>query len=81
MVVTQDGFKLIYNRNFYSFELYNLREDRLELRNLYDGMPEKVAVMKKLLGQFVDVAGVRRPWDADEQKFYFGAGEDDEDKK
>jgi arylsulfatase A-like enzyme len=81
MVVTQDGFKLIYNRNFYSFELYNLKEDQPELRNLYDLMPEKAAAMKKLLGRFVDVTGVRRPWDADEQKFYFGMGEDDEDKK
>jgi arylsulfatase A-like enzyme len=81
MVVTQDGFKLIYNRNFYSFELYDLKKDPRELRNLYDRMPEKVAAMKKLLGQFVDVVGVRRPWDADEQKFYFGAGDDDEEKK
>jgi arylsulfatase A-like enzyme len=81
MVVTQDGFKLIYNRNFYSFELYNLKEDSRELRNLYDRMPEKAAAMKRLLGQFVDVVAARRPWDADEQKFYFGIGEDDEDKK
>jgi arylsulfatase A-like enzyme len=81
MVVTQDGFKLIYNRNFYSFELFNLKEDPRELRNLYDRMPEKAAAMKKLLGQFVDVVGARRPWDADEQKFYFGVGDDEEDKK
>ncbi|HEX8186044.1 MAG TPA: sulfatase, partial [Blastocatellia bacterium] len=81
MVVTQDGFKLIYNRNFYSFELFNLKDDPKELRNLYDRMPGKAAEMKKLLGQFVDTVRVRRPWDADEQKFYFGTGEDDEDKE
>jgi arylsulfatase A-like enzyme len=81
MVVTQDGYKLIYNRNFYNFELYNLKEDPEELRNLYDRMPEKAAVMKKLLGQFVDIVGVRRPWNADEQKFYFGVGDDEEDKQ
>ncbi|HSE97557.1 MAG TPA: sulfatase, partial [Blastocatellia bacterium] len=27
MVITQDGYKLIYNRNAYSFELFNLKED------------------------------------------------------
>jgi arylsulfatase A-like enzyme len=80
MVVTQDGFKLIYNRNYYSFELYNLREDPKELRNLYDRLPEKAAEMKKILGQFVDTVGALRPWNADEQKFYFGTGEDDEGK-
>src|SRR5262249_16391090 len=27
MVITQDGYKLIYNRDYYNFELYNLKED------------------------------------------------------
>jgi choline-sulfatase len=81
MVLTQDGFKLIYNRNFYGFELYNLKEDPKELRNLYERMPETAAVLKSMLGQYLDTVGARRPWDADEQKFYFGTGEDDEDKE
>ncbi|MGA9769415.1 MAG: sulfatase [Blastocatellia bacterium] len=81
MVVTQDGYKLIYNRNFYNFELFNLKDDPKEQNNLYDRMPEKASQMKKLIGRFVDVASVKRPWDADEHKFYFGAGDDDEDKE
>jgi arylsulfatase A-like enzyme len=81
MVVTQDGFKLIYNRNYYNFELYNLKDDPQELRNLFDRMPAKAAAMKQLLGRFVDVVTAKRPWDADEHKFYFGVGDDEEDKK
>ena len=79
MVVTQDGYKLIYNRNFYNFELYNLKEDPKENRNLYDRLPGKAAQMRQLLGRFVDVVTVKRPWDADEQKFYFGLGADDDE--
>ncbi|HXG66928.1 MAG TPA: sulfatase-like hydrolase/transferase, partial [Blastocatellia bacterium] len=70
MVVTQDGYKLIYNRNFYNFELYNLKDDPREERNLYDRMPEKAEQMKKLLGEFIDVVVVSRPWDADESKYF-----------
>jgi arylsulfatase A-like enzyme len=79
MVVAQDGYKLIYNRNYYNFELYNLKEDPKEARNLFDRMPEKAAEMRQLLGRFVDIVGVKRPWDADEQKFYFGLGADDDE--
>jgi arylsulfatase A-like enzyme len=79
MVVTQDGFKLIYNRNFFNFELFDLNNDPRELHNLYDRMPEKSVEMKRLLGTFVDISGLLRPWDADEQKFFRGQG-DDEDK-
>ena len=53
MVVTQDGFKLIYNRNFFNFELFDLKNDPSEMHNLYDRMPEKSAEMKFLLGRFV----------------------------
>jgi arylsulfatase A-like enzyme len=81
MVITQDGYKLIYNRNFYNFELFNLKDDPKENHNLYDRMPAKAAEMKRLLGRFVDIAAIKRPWDADEHKFYFGAGDDDEDKE
>ena len=79
MVVTQEGYKLIYNRNFYTFELFNLKNDPKENRNLYDRMPEKAAQMKQLLGRFVDIVGAKRPWDADELKFYFGIGADDDE--
>jgi arylsulfatase A-like enzyme len=66
MVVTQDGFKLIYNRNYSCFELYDLKSDPNELRNLYDGDARKADEMKRRLGTFVDVLTVSRPWDAEE---------------
>ncbi|MEK6301433.1 MAG: sulfatase [Acidobacteriota bacterium] len=78
MVVTQDGFKLIYNRNFFNFELYDLKNDPLELHNLYDRMPQKSAEMKLLLGRFVDISGLLRPRDADEHKFFRGLGDDED---
>lgn len=72
MVLTQDGYKLIYNRNPYSFELFNLKADPQELRNLYDHERAKAAELKKLLGRYVDVVLASRPWDADESQYSFG---------
>ncbi|MEK6289069.1 MAG: sulfatase-like hydrolase/transferase [Acidobacteriota bacterium] len=72
MIITQDGFKLIYNRDAYNFELFNLKTDPAELRNLFDQMPERAAEMKKLLGRFIDVVTVSRPRDADESQYFFG---------
>ena len=72
MIIAQDGFKLIYNRDYYSFELFDLRSDPAEVRNLYDRMPEKAAELKKRLGRFIDVLTVSRPWDADESQYFFG---------
>ncbi|MFY9558284.1 MAG: sulfatase [Blastocatellia bacterium] len=72
MIITQDGFKLIYNRDQYCFELFDLKNDRSEVRNLYDHIPEKAAEMKKRLGRFIDVLTVSRPWDADESQYFFG---------
>ncbi len=72
MVITQDGYKLIFNREAYSFELFNLKDDPTEQRNLYDRMPEKAAAMKQLLGRFIDVVSVSRPPDADEKKYDLG---------
>jgi choline-sulfatase len=66
MVITQDGFKLIYNRDFYTFEMFDLRNDPKELRNLFDKMPDKAEELKKLVGRFVDITEVSRPWDAEE---------------
>jgi arylsulfatase A-like enzyme len=72
MIITQDGFKLIYNRDHYSFELFDLKNDPSEVRNLYDRMPEKAAGLRKRLGRFIDVVTVGRPWDADESQYFFG---------
>lgn len=72
MVITQDGFKLIYNRDYYSFELFDLKNDPAEIRNLYDRTPERAADLKKLLGRFIDVLTVSRPPDADERQYVFG---------
>lgn len=72
MIITQDGFKLIYNRDYYNFELFDLSNDPGELRNLYDRMPEKAAEMKKRLGRFIDVVTASRPIDADESQYFSG---------
>jgi len=72
MVVTQDGFKLIYNRDYYAFELFNLKNDPREERNLYDSLPEKAAEMRALLGRYIDVVQASRPADADETQYRFG---------
>lgn len=74
MVITQDGFKLIFNREAYSFELYDLKADPREEHNLYHRMPDKAEAMKKLLGRFIDVLVVSRPPDADESQYTFGVG-------
>src|SRR5262249_42631992 len=72
MVVTQDGYKLIYNRDYYAFELFNLKNDPREERNLYNSLPEKVAEMRVLLGRYIDVVQASRPADADETQYRFG---------
>jgi arylsulfatase A-like enzyme len=72
MIITQDGFKLIYNRDYFNFELYDLKNDPSEVRNLYDRMPERASEMKQRLGRFIDILTVSRPWDADESQYFFG---------
>ncbi len=72
MIISQDGFKLIYNRDYFSFELFDLRNDPSEVRNLYNRMPQKADELKKRLGRFIDVVTVSRPWDADEGQYVFG---------
>jgi len=66
MVITQDGYKLIYNRDYYCFELYNLNEDPRELQNLYDNVPDRSRAMRDMLGRFIDIVTVSRPPHADE---------------
>lgn len=80
MVITQDGYKLIYNQNAYCFELFNLQEDPKEQHNLYDRLPEKSAELKRLLGRFVDVVLSSRPPDADEQRYFRGMQDEEVEK-
>src|SRR5204863_6714840 len=83
MVITQDGFKLIYNRDYYAFELFDLKNDGREERNLYDRLPEKAAELRALLGRYIDVVQASRPADADETQYRFGptrGREEGEDK-
>lgn len=81
MVITQSGFKLIYDRNVSSFELYDLKNDPAESHNLFDRIPERAAELKRLLGRYIDVVTASRPFDADENRYIFGEpdqGVDDE---
>ncbi|MBI1798126.1 MAG: sulfatase-like hydrolase/transferase, partial [Candidatus Eisenbacteria bacterium] len=74
-VITQDGYKLIYNRNPYSFELFNLKSDPREEHNRFDEEPQRAEAMKKMVGRYVDMISVSRPWDADESQFVWGQPE------
>lgn len=76
MVIAQDGFKMIYNRDFNCFELYDLNSDPEEEKNLFDRMPEKAAEMKRLIGRQVDILTALRPWDADEGRYSRASGAD-----
>lgn len=71
-VITQDGYKLIFNRNPFTFELFNLKQDPQELHNLYDYEREKAEEMKRLVGRYVDVVVASRQWNADESQYIFG---------
>jgi glucan phosphoethanolaminetransferase (alkaline phosphatase superfamily) len=72
MIITQDGYKLIYDRNVYTFQLFDLNRDPTERQNLYDYEREKAEDLKMQLGQFIDIVLVSRPPDADESKYFFG---------
>jgi len=76
MVITQDGYKLIYNRDFSSFELFDLNSDLKEEQNLYNLMPEKAAQLQRLLSLFADIVTACRPWDADEGRYSRSGGVD-----
>lgn len=85
--MVSNGFGIIFpihqadlNQNAYSFERFNLRDDPKEQHDLYDRMPSKAAELKRLLGRFVDVVLVSRPPDADEQRYFRGM-QDEEDEK
>jgi len=76
MAIDRDGFKLIYNRDFNCFEMYDLKNDPREERNLFDRLPEKAARMKQLVGRYVDILTALRPWDADEGRYSRASGAD-----
>lgn len=76
MVITQDGLKLIYNRDFYSFEMYDLNNDPGEVRNLYGRIADKGDYLNRLMGRFVDVVTASRPPDADEGRYSRSGGVD-----
>jgi arylsulfatase A-like enzyme len=80
MVITQDGYKLIYHREWYGFELFDLKSDPRETRNLYDRMPEKASELEHLLGRFVDVVTASRPKDSDERRFPPGNQSEEDDE-
>lgn len=76
MIVTSEGFKLIYNREYQTFELFNLKNDPGELNNLYDYMPSVASNLKQELGRFIDIVTSLRPDNADERKYRFGDDRD-----
>ena len=78
MIITQDGIKLMYNRNLSTFQLFDLKSDPKEQRNLYDKMPQLAASLRNQLGEFIDIVTASRPANADEAKYLFGE-EDDSD--
>lgn len=76
MTITQDGFKMIFNRDVFTFELYDLKNDPKEERNLYSRMPKKAAEIKDILLRYVDVVTASRPADADEGRYSKATGAD-----
>jgi hypothetical protein len=76
MVIAQDGFKIIFNRDVFSFELYDLRNDPKEEHNLYSVRPEKAAEMRRLVLRYVDIVTASRPWNADEGRYSRVTGAD-----
>lgn len=76
MAIARDGFKIIFNRDVFSFELYDLKQDPKEDHNLYSVMPEKAAEMRRIVLQYVDIVTASRPWDADEGRYSRATGAD-----
>ena len=76
MAVSQDGFKIIFNRDVFTFELYDLKKDPREQRNIFSVMPAKADEMKKLVLQYVDIVTASRPASADEGRYSKASGAD-----
>ena len=79
MILTAEGYKLIYNRGYQTFELFDLKTDPGEINNLYDYLPNVAANLKHELGRFIDLVTVLRPVNADESKYRFGDESDSPD--
>jgi len=65
--IRQGDWKLVA-RNEQPWELYNLAEDRCELDDLAEEMPEKVAALNKLWNDWADRAKVSKKWPMHEKK-------------
>ena len=69
MIVTQEGYKLILDRNYWIFQLFDLNEDPLELHNLASEKPKRFDHLAQRLGRFIDIVTSSRPANADEGKY------------
>ncbi len=64
--VQLDGWKLLQNSPFGKQELYDLKEDPYEQRNVIADFPEKRAQLQKLLMSYIQQGG-QVPWQAKER--------------
>jgi len=78
MIVSQQGYKLIYDRNLNLHQLYDLKTDPNEIDNLFDRVPAVASEMWRRLGRFIDVVTASRPPNADEAKYKFGEDSGDD---
>lgn len=76
MAIAQDGWKIIFNRDVFTFELYDLAADPREQRNLFSAVPEKAEQMKKVVLRYVDIVTASRPPSADEGRYSKAGGAD-----
>ena len=76
MAIAPDGWKIIFNRDVFTFELYDLAADPREQRNLFSAMPEKAEEMKRLVLRYVDIVTASRPPGADEGRYSKAGGAD-----
>jgi hypothetical protein len=60
--VTDGEWRYIYDLVGGTKELYDLAHDPLELHNLADSQPERLARLERLLGQWLDRVGTVRPF-------------------
>ncbi|MEK6301429.1 MAG: sulfatase [Acidobacteriota bacterium] len=78
MIVTQEGYKLILDRNYWVFQLFDLKTDPFELHNLASEKPKRFDHLEQRLGRFIDIVTVSRPANADEAKYNLNLKEADD---